>query len=90
MPELVSLIIYPWFKPVNNKGVIVRQFVVQDRLYIFIPSVSIQASEANAVARLAFGSAIRVSPTDRGLTTVTVPSYTVIASETASGGYQVT
>jgi hypothetical protein len=89
LPDLVMMVNYPWYKPVNTKGVITRQFISQDVVNLFIPSVSIVATDVKASTQPDSRPAPMPSPTDAGLVSVTVPTYTVVVSETASGSYRV-
>jgi hypothetical protein len=89
MPDLVMMINYPWYKPVNTKGVITRQFISQDIVNLYLPSVSIVTTEVNVRTQQDTRPAPKPSPTDAGLVGVTVPTYTAVVTETASGSYRV-
>jgi hypothetical protein len=89
MPDLVMMINYPYYKPVDTRGVITRLFTSQDILNLYLTSASIVATEVDASTRYDSRPAPKPSPTDAGLVSVTVPAYTAVATETASGSYRV-
>jgi hypothetical protein len=89
LPDLVMMINYPYYKPINTKGVITRQFMSQDIINLYLTSVSVVAAEVGAGTQYDSRPAPKPPSTGDGLVSVTVPTYTAVVTESASGSYRV-
>jgi hypothetical protein len=84
MPDLVMMINYPYYKPINNKGVMTRQFISSDVVTIFMPSITMVCTEVNSKAQADSRRSGEPTPTDKGWVSVTVPTVSVVATDSSS------
>jgi hypothetical protein len=84
MPDLVMMINYPYYKPINNKGVMTRQFISNDVVTIFMPSITMVYTEVNSNAQVDSRRSGEPTPTDAGRVSVTVPTVSVVATDSSS------
>jgi hypothetical protein len=78
------MINYPYKKPLDSKGFVTRQYIAQDVVNFFVPSLILSPNETGASAQSSSLAAREPAPNDAGIKGLTAPSINTVVNESAS------
>jgi hypothetical protein len=78
------MINYPYKKPLDSKGFMTRQYIAQDVVNLFVPSLILSPNETGASAQYSSLAAGESAPNDAGRINLTAPNLKTVVTESAS------
>jgi hypothetical protein len=77
------MINYPYKKPLDSKGFITRQYIAQDVVNFFVPSLILSPNETGASAQSSSLAAGEQTSQYSGTVALTAPSINTVVTESA-------